>query len=150
MTLLSTVALTAMPDDVSPWDRCKSVLAKVGIVGASVAIPAAIAVATGGIGIPAVAALLPISKTVTDTLGKLGVDIPIEGLATTLAGCLGGKGGDAVKAVFGLVTGKKKEAKREIQIKASIEQVLRPHMRDISEVCAVTSKPLGPESVVSV
>ncbi|GCA63184.1 hypothetical protein KIPB_008356, partial [Kipferlia bialata] len=122
-----------MPGKTSRWDTFKGAMKTVGVVGASLAIPAGIAVATGGLGIPVMTAVLPMAKSISDALGGLGLPLPVKALAATLSGCLEGKDGDIVESVFGLVTGKAKEMAHDKKARAQIEEVLRPHMTQINQ-----------------
>ncbi|GIQ82360.1 hypothetical protein KIPB_003480 [Kipferlia bialata] len=111
------------------WAAFCGALKKYGVPAASVAVPIALTLATGCLMSPVTMAL-PLAGAVSSTLSNQGIDLPVQAVAERLAGCLGGKGGDAVKALFGLVK-KRGQANGAM---AQIEGVLRPHMTQISQV----------------
>ncbi|GCA62532.1 hypothetical protein KIPB_004135 [Kipferlia bialata] len=125
----------------SKWDGFKGVLKKAGIATLGVGIPVAISMATGGLAIPALSAVLPLANTVTQGLRRVGMSLPVQATAETLAKCLGGAGGDIVGSVFGLV--KRRDvgmapvaalALTDMQVKAQIEEVLRPELQEYRKV----------------
>ncbi|GIQ84718.1 hypothetical protein KIPB_006266 [Kipferlia bialata] len=111
----------------------KKVLKTAGVTAASLAVPVAVALATGGVGIPVISAALPLARSVTQALSKAGVTIPAKAAAEKLAGCLG-DGGSVVDGLFGLVKGGVKDARDRKRLKAQIEEAVRPHMVDMTKL----------------
>ncbi|GCA64750.1 hypothetical protein KIPB_015267 [Kipferlia bialata] len=129
------------------WNVFKKGLRAVGVLDGSPAIPAGISLATWGDPVPHATALLPVSEVVCTSLPDL--HLPVDRVAGVLAECLGGGceawAGDVVDGVYQQVPvdiltaimsghhGVGGEA-GETGVKAQIEEVLRPHLTQISKV----------------
>ncbi|GIQ80863.1 hypothetical protein KIPB_001732 [Kipferlia bialata] len=97
----------------------------------------AIAVALAGDGaIPLNRSVIPFAVRVSKAMADAGLPAPVKGLAKKIHACLQGKA-EMVDAVFDVIERKTRRRVDGALARAQLEEILRPHMSEISEVWQV-------------